>query len=194
MPRTVAAVVAPGGLGGRPQPVLDAGAGIVLRPWTDDDAAAVVEAFDDPAIRFWHFRSMASLAEARRWVTLWQVAWQAETDAAFAVVDRDGLAGSVALRDVLLAGGLAQVSYWTLPRARGRGVAAAAADRLARFAFDDVGLVRLELMHSTVNAASCRVAAKAGFVPEGVARQALRHEDGWHDMHRHARLWSDEVG
>ncbi len=193
MPRTVLPVVGPGALRERAQPVLDAGDGLVLRPWTDDDAGGVVEAFADPAIRFWHFRAMDSLAEARRWVALWQVAWQAETDAAFAVVDDAGLAGYVALRDVLLAGGLAQVSYWTVPRARGRGVARTAVQRLARFAFDDVGLARLELMHSTGNAASCRVAASAGFRPEGVARQALRHEDGWHDMHRHARLRSDEV-
>jgi RimJ/RimL family protein N-acetyltransferase len=93
----------------------------------------------------------------------------------------------------MLGGGLAQVSYWTLPRARGRGVAVAATRRLARFAFDDLGLVRLELMHSTVNPASCRVASKAGFAAEGVARQALQHADGWHDMHRHARLRDDET-
>ena len=43
-------------------------------------------------------------------------------------------------------------------------------------------------MHSTANAASCRVAEKAGFAPEGVLRQSVRHLDGWHDMHLHARV------
>jgi RimJ/RimL family protein N-acetyltransferase len=35
------------------------------------------------------------------------------------------------------------------------------------------------------------VAAKAGFDLEGTLRSAMRHPDGWHDMHLHARLAGD---
>jgi len=55
----------------------------------------------------------------------------------------------------------------------------------------DLGLHRLELRHSTANPASCRVAARAGFRLEGTLRSAMRHPDGWHDMHLHARLQGD---
>jgi RimJ/RimL family protein N-acetyltransferase len=54
-----------------------------------------------------------------------------------------------------------------------------------------VGLHRVQLDHSTLNHASCRVAAKAGFWFEGTRRGQALHEDGWHDMPMHARLAGD---
>ena len=97
----------------------------------------------------------------------------------------------MALRDISLAYGLAECTYWTLPRARGRGVAATAARAAARWALAVVGLHRVELQHSVRNAASCRVALRAGFRAEGVRRSALFHADGWHDMHCHALVAGD---
>jgi len=85
----------------------------------------------------------------------------------------------------------AEVSYWVLPAFRGRGVAPLALGAVADWAFDDVGFHRLELDHSTQNAASCREAIKAGFVAEGTKRAQALHLDGWHDMHAHGLLSSD---
>jgi [ribosomal protein S5]-alanine N-acetyltransferase len=59
--------------------------------------------------------------------------------------------------------------------------------------FRSVGLHRLELSHSTLNPASCRIAEKAGYPYEGTRRQQVLHQDGWHDMHLHARLVTDEA-
>jgi RimJ/RimL family protein N-acetyltransferase len=67
-------------------------------------------------------------------------------------------------------------------------VASGAAGALAAWALNDLGLHRLEIHHSTRNEASCRVAERAGFTLEGVIRSALLHQDGWHDMHVHARV------
>jgi hypothetical protein len=36
-----------------------------------------------------------------------------------------------------------------------------------------------------------RVAGKAGFAFEGTKRSAVLHQDGWHDMHLHARVQGD---
>lgn len=62
------------------------------------------------------------------------------------------------------------VSYRTVEGARGGGVAAAGVRALARWAFDDLGLHRLELGHRTNNPASCKVAERAGFAVEGLER------------------------
>ena len=75
-----------------------------------------------------------------------------------------------------------------LPAARGGGVAQAAASALADWAFAELGVHRLEIMHSTTNPASCAVAVKVGFEPEGTLRSYQLHDDGWHDMHLHARI------
>jgi len=71
------------------------------------------------------------------------------------------------------------------------GVVVEATERLSRWAFEDLGLHRLRLCHSTTNPASCRVAEKAGYSFEGIRRSALPHEDGWHDEHLHSLVRGD---
>ena len=97
-----------------------------------------------------------------------------------------------ALRGVDRAVGQSEVSYWTSPSARGRGVASDAVRRVASWALDTVGFWRLEIRRSVANPASCRVAVLGGFVEEAqLARQHL-HADGWHDVHVHSRLRAAE--
>src|SRR5262249_1458548 len=50
------------------------------------------------------------------------------------------------------------------------------------------GFHRLDLEHSTRNLTSCKVATKSGYLLEGTKRSARLHDDGWHDMHLHARV------
>jgi RimJ/RimL family protein N-acetyltransferase len=167
--------------------------GVVLRPWILADAPVVAAAFDDPDIQRWHSRRVASLAEAETWITATHAGWLDAAVAVWAIVDPSlgpGPVGRIAL--VLeLAAGLGEISYWTLPAGRGRGLASRGADRVARYAFDELGLHRLLIQHSVHNPSSCSVAERAGFVAEGTARSAMRHADGWHDMHQHGRLATD---
>jgi hypothetical protein len=67
-------------------------------------------------------------------------------------------------------------------------VASKALCALSDWLFGELGLHRIELMHSTLNPTSCRVAELASFQLEGVKRQEALLPDGWHDMHLHARL------
>ena len=193
MPLLVAAALPPGSLRAIDQPRLTVDDRLVLRPWRADDAAFVRAAFECPAIQRWHVRRMDTDEEACAWVAGWRTRWQGETDASWAIVGRhdDQPVGQVGLRTVELAQASAQLSYWVAPAGRGAGVAVRAVRAVVRWSFDVVGLNRLYLQHSTANAASCRVAGKAGFGVEGTLRAATLHADGWHDMHQHARLRAD---
>jgi RimJ/RimL family protein N-acetyltransferase len=130
--------------------------------------------------------------EALAWVLSRSERWQDETGADWAITCEHALLGRVGLRSLDLAEGFGEGGYWVVPAARGRGIAVRALQTMSRWLFAEVGLHRIELLHSTVNAASCSVARSAGFASEGTKRQALLHLDGWHDMHLHARLSSDE--
>jgi ribosomal-protein-alanine N-acetyltransferase len=189
VPLLVDPVVASGSLARLRQPILEL-TDSVLRPWQASDAPAVAEAFAEPSIRQWHVRSLTE-DEARVWVDSWAGQWSQESGASWAIADASSLLGQVGLRRLHLTDGLAAVSYWVMPDARGRGVATRALGALTGWAFEQLGLHRLELTHSTVNPVSCRVAASAGFRLEGTKRQEGLHADGWHDMHLHARLAED---
>ena len=172
---------------GQPQPVIDAGGGLRLRPFVEGDADLLVRAYADPAIQRWHRRSLTA-DEALEWVRgrAW-ARWQSGTGAEWAVVDGDVVVGRVGLPVLHLGDGVAEVGYWVLPEGRGHGVAGLALTAMTEWLFT-LGLHRVELMHSVLNEPSCRVAAKQGFELEGTRRSALLHPDGWHDMHLHARI------
>jgi RimJ/RimL family protein N-acetyltransferase len=166
------------------------GEGLVLRPWRSEDHAAVLAAYEDPAIRRWHARTMTP-DEAHEYIARWATRWRTETGAGWAIEDGDKVAGQVSLRTIDLHEGLAEVSYWLLPAARGRGTASRALRTLTGWAFGELGLHRIEVLHSTRNEASCRVAEAAGYGVEGTRRSEAKHADGWHDMHVHVRIVGD---
>ena len=188
MAELVPHTVAPGTLAKLLQPTFSLGGGIELRPWAEADAPAVMAAYADPDIQRWHVRGIDSIDEARETITAWRRAWAQERRLEWAVAETDGaVLGRLALKDLVLFDGIAKIAYWTVPAARGRGLAPRALAAAGGWAFD-VGFRRLELEHSTQNPASCRVAEKAGFPWEGTRQRSALHADGHHDMHVHTRL------
>jgi RimJ/RimL family protein N-acetyltransferase len=89
-------------------------------------------------------------------------------------VEADGcLVASIDLKRTDWAAGVTEIGYWTTsPFARGTGVMTEATQTLARWVLELIGFARVELRIATGNAASIRVAEKAGFGREGVARSA----------------------
>ena len=180
-----------------PQPLLPGapteliGDGIVLRQWSKDNGAALLRAATDPAVARWNPLTVTTLAEAQTWIThsnswISAAVWAIHDDTT------DELLGNIALHQLDSNNASAEVGYWIFPIARGRGVAAHALQAAATFAFRTLQVERIELFHAVENSASCRVAEKAGFLLEGVARCSYRYGDGQlHDEHTHARLSTD---
>jgi [ribosomal protein S5]-alanine N-acetyltransferase len=65
----------------------------------------------------------------------------------------------------------ADIVYWLLPEARGRGLATRAARLLIRWAFDEAGVSKLALYTKVGNDRSDRVAERCGFHFEGTVVQ-----------------------
>lgn len=193
MPLLTDPLILTGVLAKSEQPAIVVDDELSLRPWTLGDAAAVVAVYQDSETQRWHARTVAGALEAEELMAGWRRGWAEETGAGWAVVDGlDVVVGRIALGSINLHEGVAGVGYWTAPEARGRGVAPRALRAVAEWAIDVIGLHRLELEHSTLNDASCRVALKAGFSPEGTRFSAGLHQDGWHDMHVHALIAHDQ--
>ncbi|WP_213013555.1 GNAT family N-acetyltransferase [Paractinoplanes toevensis] len=173
------------------QPVIEV-EDLILRPWRKNDAANVVKAFGDPEIRAWHELELNSREDAVRWIDGWHDRWAAETGAAWAITkaaEEGQLLGQVAFRSLFLDAGMAECSYWVMPDYRGNGVAGKATQAMGDWALNELGLYRLEIVHSVRNLRSCRVATKAGFTAEGIKHSLQRYKTGgFHDMHLHARV------
>ncbi|MCX4473309.1 GNAT family N-acetyltransferase [Micromonospora sp. NBC_01655] len=171
--------------------VVLAAPGLLLRPWRAADAPDVLAALRDPAVATWNPQGEVDEARAADWVRR-RADWSGGDALSLAVTDPGdgGLLGAVSLHGI--GGGNASIGYWTVPAARGRGVATGAVRRLTTWAFAALGLHRIELCHAVPNVVSCRVALRAGYLAEGTLRESYRYGDGRrHDEHLHARLATD---
>ncbi|WP_406087569.1 GNAT family N-acetyltransferase [Streptomyces virginiae] len=171
---------------------VEVSSGLVLRRWAPRDAAAVTTAFADPLMRGQTSLPIGSPEDARRWIAERADEWEAGSAFSFSVVDGDDtVLGQVSVGAVNRRHSVGWVSYWTTAAARGRGVASHACRALARWAFDEAELFRLELGHRVNNPGSCRVAHAAGFAVEGLQRQKLAYDGIRYDVECHARLATD---
>ena len=167
---------------------------VTLRRWRSQDAADVARACADPAIARWLPVPVPyDLAAGQGYVdAIVPGQWADGTAANVAAVDAatGELLGAVGLT---LRDGIGEVGYWTAPWARGRGVATRATVLHTAWALGTLGLPRVELLADVGNAGSQRVAERAGFVREGIAR-ALRprvRAQGRADMVVYARVAGD---
>jgi RimJ/RimL family protein N-acetyltransferase len=169
-------------------------ADLVLRPPVEEDAPAAFELLNDPDVRRWNpGRTCPDLESAAAWCRD-GADWSDGSHATWHAVDPDtgAMLGNVSLFGIDADELVAKIGYRVLPAARGRGVARQMVDAVTRWAFEERGLMRVQLEHSVRNAASCRVARAAGFVLEGTARSAYAVPDGpREDCHIHGRLPDD---
>ncbi|MFE3499832.1 GNAT family N-acetyltransferase [Kitasatospora sp. NPDC059146] len=153
----------------RPDPALTTfptADGLLLRPFEDADAPALIEAYRDGTLRRYTRTYPDGPERAAHWLAVQYEGWANGTRYAFAVLEAGELVGNVVLKRGTPGGERAEVGYWTAAAARGRGVAPRAVEALTVWAFEAFaadGLLRIDLLHEGDNDASCRVAEKSGY-------------------------------
>lgn len=170
--------------------------GYLLRPPSPLEADDVLAMAQDSEIRSWNaLSSITDQETAHAWCLRWS-GWDEGTSPVWGVFGDAGgkLLGTISLFHIDERNSSAELGYRIAPWARGKGVGTAALRAVAAWAFDTLGLTRLQLMHAVENPASCRVAEKSGFAKEGTLRSSYRYgDDELHDEHLHARLATDEL-
>jgi RimJ/RimL family protein N-acetyltransferase len=165
----------------------------VLVPPRSGYEADVLAMFNDPEVQRWNpAPNVVDTEKAADWLAR-SAAWEARW-AVWIILEPGGrFAGTSLLWNMDRADHMnGSVGYRIAPWARRQGVATAAVRAMTAFAFDEVGLARLDLVHTIANAGSCLVAERAGFILEGTLRSEYRTLDGrrW-DCHIHSRLATD---
>jgi RimJ/RimL family protein N-acetyltransferase/nitrite reductase/ring-hydroxylating ferredoxin subunit len=152
-----------------------------LRPFRAEDAAAVTAACQDPDIGRWIPSVPVPYAEndARAFILMTLQGWREGTSYEFAIADAesDTYLGSVGIHVGVNPRRWA-IGYLVAPQARGRGIATRAVRLACRWAFDTFDVERLALWTLPGNVRSQRVAEKAGFRYEGLARNWDAGRDG----------------
>jgi ribosomal-protein-alanine N-acetyltransferase len=167
---------------------------VMLRPFTLDDVDWVTEGCQDPGVaRFTGVPYPYTSDHAREWIG-GQADERARGDgmhlAVTAATDGSPL-GAVGMASVDWDHERAELGYWTVPAARGRGVAPRALRLLAAHLFEAAGLRRIEVIPFAANPSSQRVAETAGCRREGVLRSYYVRQGERHDCVLYSLLPED---
>lgn len=104
------------------------------------------------------------------------------------------LIGIVGLHEVDAKDKSAKLGYWLAKEHWGKGLATEAVGLLLEFAFQEAGFHRVEGSAFAENKASQRVQEKLGFKREGVRREAVYKDGGWHDAFAYGILKNEYKG
>jgi ribosomal-protein-serine acetyltransferase len=141
---------------------------IRLRPYSEDDAddlyRAVRESMNELQAWMDWCSPDYSIEDSRNWLASRAEARSKGAEYDFRISDArmDEYLGGTGLNQINERYRAANLGYWIRTSATGRGVATRAARLVARFGFDELNLVRIEI-----------VAEKVGAFREGVMRKAL---------------------
>jgi RimJ/RimL family protein N-acetyltransferase len=159
---------------------------LVLRPYRAEDAPEVALACRDELAQRWlPLPNPYTDADALAWCSEIAPGFRSSGEGIeWAAIRRsDGqLIGSFGLKRTDWRGRISEIGYWVAPWARGEGLAVEAVEAVAQWLLREQGFERLVLRAAPGNRASQRVAEKAGFQREGVARNAGFTNDGRVDL------------
>jgi RimJ/RimL family protein N-acetyltransferase len=167
-----------------------------LRLMAEEDVPAVVEAVQDPEIPRWtRVPTPYGEGDARQFQRSVTNGLATGTDLAAVVVDAetDELLGAVGVHAIDPESGRCSAGYWVAAPARGRGVAARAMRLVCAYAFEELGVMRVELWIDPQNEPSLGVAEAAGFTREGLLRSYMPIKRERRDMLMYSLL-PDELG
>ncbi|MFI6404820.1 GNAT family N-acetyltransferase [Streptomyces sp. NPDC050548] len=154
------------------------------------DLDAIVAAWADPEIRRWTTVPVpGNLEQARNFVlNTCEGGWKADHHYVFGVRTKNSgdLVGCFGIFGVSTVGrseSMAYIGCWTVKEQRGKGYTTEAVREVCRWAFSDLGLVRIEGVGEVGNDASMAMVLKAGFQLEGTLRGRLTQDgtqrDAW---------------
>lgn len=152
---------------------------VKIRRYCADDIPLLFEAARESVNEMFAWVSWChpnyTLEESQSFVLSNETAWNQKTGFAFAVLDVNSgsFLGGVGLNQINRKNNFANLGYWVRSSQTGRGVATAATLLAAEFGFEDLGLNRIEILTAIENAASGRVAEKAGAKKEGILRSRI---------------------
>jgi ribosomal-protein-serine acetyltransferase len=134
-----------------------------------------------------------SIEETRNWIEPLAANWEQGSDFAFLITDagNNTILGGTGLNEVNKLYRSANLGYWVRSGSRGQGIAARSARLVARFGFEKLRFVRVEIVVAAGNQASLRVVEKLGAKREGVLRNRIIVGEKIYDAVMHSLVPED---
>ena len=165
------------------------GTGFTIRGWKKGDAVSLQKHANNPKVSAClmdRFPSPYTMEDAIAWVDR---LIDQDPFVNFAITINDEIIGGIGMeprQDVYRK--TAILGYWLSEELWGRGIMPEAVKLITHYAFTRLDLIRLQASVYSKNPASMRVLEKAGFIKEGVMRNAVIKNGVVMDEHLYAIL------
>lgn len=158
-----------------------------------DDRPALLEAFADAETQRYRSSRIADLDAATDYIRTREREWASDERYTWVVADQTtgALLGEVDLKNIDPVDRTAELSCWTHPAHRGKGIITPAIQAVLRFAYGGLELHHISYQHAASNQVSRRVAEKCGFTLDGTLREAIVIDDKAEDLLVWSRLSTD---
>ena len=168
---------------------------ILLRPFRFSDSTQLYEAVRESLTELKPWMSWATDGytemTAREYIIIARARWDEHTFYAFAITRGEEILGACTLSSIHPVYHFSNLGYWVRTSCHGQGIAGRAAKLVARFAFEELGLIRVEIVIAVGNLASIRVAEKIGAHDEGILLNRMVVGKSIYDARMYSLLPSD---
>jgi len=168
---------------------------ITLRTFAESDAGTVL---DVVSANREHLRTFMrwmsddySLETAKEFIARAIETRSKKENTGFGIFRGDKVIGSIGFVHFDWTARKTEIGYWIVKDEEGKGIISAATKLLIEYAFDELGMNRIEIRCSTENQRSAAVPLRLGFRKEGEFRQAELIHDRLHDFNIYALLADD---
>jgi RimJ/RimL family protein N-acetyltransferase len=170
---------------------------VTLRPFEFGEAHSLYLAVQESLPELGPWMSWATeqytLDTAERFIAITRSQWSSGLLYAFAIIDSESgeLLGGCSLSHIHPVYYFCNLGYWVRTSHHRRGIAGRAAKLAAKFAFERVNLIRVEIVIAAGNTRSERVAEKIGAHDEGILLNRIIVGTNIYDAHMYSLLPSD---
>jgi ribosomal-protein-serine acetyltransferase len=168
---------------------------LLLRPFRLDDAHRLYCAVHESIRELKPWMSWATddynELSAREYITIARARWEEHAFYGFAIIRGEDFLGACTLSSIHSIYHFCNLGYWVRTSCHGQGVAGRAAKLAARFAFEHLGIIRVEIVIAVGNQASIRVAEKIEAHDEGVLLNRIVVGKSIYDAHMYSLIPSD---
>jgi len=168
---------------------------ILLRPFYFSDSTQLYLAVHESLKELKHWMSWATdrytEMTAKEYITIARARREEHTFYAFAITRAEKLLGACTLSSIHPIYHFCNLGYWVRTSCHGQGIAGRAAKLVARFAFEHLGLIRVEVVIGVENQPSIRVAEKIGAHDEGILLNRMVVGKSIYDAKMYSLLPSD---
>lgn len=169
--------------------------GLTLRGWRESDLESALEVVLREREHLQTFmRWMTndySIEDSRKFLTNSIASREERKNLGLGIFRENEIIGSIGFVHFDWEARTTEIGYWIVRSEEGKGIISAATKCLIDYAFDDLGMNRVEIRCSTENARSAAIPMRLGFRKEGTFRQAELIHDRLHDFHIYALLAED---